>query len=53
LSIDFSTPSDVSVNDKAFKTFSLKLNPEQIEIRHTVRKFAKNEIKPIALARDR
>lgn len=33
--------------------FSLKLNPEQIEIRRTVRHFADNEIKPIALALDR
>lgn len=33
--------------------FSLKLNPEQIEIRRTVRQFAENEIKPIALTRDR
>lgn len=33
--------------------FSLKLNPEQIEIRRTVRQFAENEIKPIALALDR
>ena len=33
--------------------FSLRLNPEQIAIRRTVRQFAENEIKPIALARDR
>jgi len=33
--------------------FSLKLSPEQIEIRRTVRQFAEKEIKPIALARDR
>jgi alkylation response protein AidB-like acyl-CoA dehydrogenase len=33
--------------------YSLKLNPEQIEIRRTVRQFAEAEIKPIALARDR
>ena len=33
--------------------FSLRLSPEQIEIRRTVREFAENEIKPIALARDR
>jgi len=33
--------------------FSLKLTPEQIEMRRTVRQFAANEIKPIALARDR
>ena len=33
--------------------FSLRLDAEQIEIRHTVRRFAESEIKPIALARDR
>ena len=33
--------------------FSLKLSPEQIEIRRTVRQFAEKEIKPIALERDR
>ncbi len=33
--------------------FSLKLTPEQTEIRRTVRQFAEKEIKPIALARDR
>jgi len=33
--------------------FSLRLDAEQIEIRRTVRRFAENEIKPLALARDR
>jgi alkylation response protein AidB-like acyl-CoA dehydrogenase len=33
--------------------YSLKLDPEQIEIRRTVRQFAEKEIKPTALARDR
>jgi alkylation response protein AidB-like acyl-CoA dehydrogenase len=33
--------------------FSLKLSPEQIEIRRTVRQFAEKEIRPIALERDR
>lgn len=33
--------------------FSLKLTPEQIEIRRTVRQFAEKEIKPVALALDR
>lgn len=35
------------------KMFSLRLTPEQLEIRRTVRQFAEKEIKPIALARDR
>jgi alkylation response protein AidB-like acyl-CoA dehydrogenase len=33
--------------------FSLRLSPELIEIRRTVRQFAHAEIKPVALARDR
>ena len=33
--------------------FSLTLSPEQIAIRRTVRQFAEQEIKPIALERDR
>jgi len=33
--------------------FSLRLSPEQVEIRRTVRQFAEKEIKPIALERDR